>query len=83
MAAPNPRPVLLGHLRRLKELNYVAGRVHAEDLFATPLLHDVVSEFHTLVLEPRDEGFQIVDTEDEPGPASRARRRAIWHRPGR
>ena len=39
-------------LRGLKELNYVARGVLAENLFAPPHLHNIVSKFHTIVLEP-------------------------------
>ena len=35
----------------LEEINYVARRIYAENLFATPLLHNIVSEFYTFVLE--------------------------------
>ena len=41
-----------GRLRRLKELNDVAGRVYAENLFASRPLHNVVLESYIIVLEP-------------------------------
>lgn len=66
-------------LRRLKELDYVARRVYAKNLFAPPLLHNVVPELHTIVLQLGDEGPQIVNSQDEPRPASRLGRGAIWH----
>ena len=66
-------------LGRLKELDYVARRVYAKNLFAPTLLHNVVPELHTIVLQLGDEGLQIVNSQDEPRPASRLGRGAIWH----
>ena len=40
-----------GDLRVLKELDDVAGGVDADDLLASLVLHNVVSELHALFLE--------------------------------
>ena len=49
----HPNNPFIAHYRLswLKELNHVAGRVFAENLFATVVLYNIVSEFHTIVLE--------------------------------
>ena len=39
------------NLRRLKEFHYVAGRVLAENLFASRPLYNFVSELYTIVRE--------------------------------
>jgi len=38
-------------LRTLKEFNYVSRGVLAENLFATPLIYDVVLKFHATGFE--------------------------------
>lgn len=65
-------PCWVRQLRRLKKLDYVTRRVCAENLFAPRPLQDIVSESYAFVGELRDEGVQIVDSQDEPGPTSRA-----------
>ena len=64
----------------LKQFDYVARRVLAENLFSSGPFHNVIFEFDTALCEFRNYGFQIVESQNEPGPTAWAWYGTIRHR---
>ncbi len=56
-------------LRRLEELDDVAGRIFDQDLLATRAGHDLVAKADVLRLELFDLGFDVIHLDDEAVPS--------------